>query len=71
MTTTEAYLQTWTEARKRYTNLLTEITEVDLRKKLANTQNSAGFLIRHLFDLTKIQISHVYLSHTYPAIRSF
>jgi uncharacterized damage-inducible protein DinB len=60
MTTTEAYLQTWTEARKRYTNLLTEITEVDLRKKLANTQNSAGFLIRHIGDVELLFAKNVF-----------
>lgn len=49
--TTEAYLQSWTEARTRFTNLLKDIKEEDLTKKLINTKNSAGFLIRHISDV--------------------
>ena len=51
MTTTQAYLQTWIEARTRFTNLLKDIKEEDLKKKLVNTKNSAGFLIRHIADV--------------------
>ena len=48
---TELYIQTWTEARTRFSNLLTGIREEDLGKKLMNTRNSAGFLIRHIGDV--------------------
>jgi uncharacterized damage-inducible protein DinB len=51
MTTTQAYLQTWAEARTRFSNLLKDIKEEDLKKKLINTKNSAGFLIRHIADV--------------------
>jgi uncharacterized damage-inducible protein DinB len=51
MTTSQAYLQTWTEARTRFTNLLKDIKEEDLKKKLVNTKNTAGFLIRHIADV--------------------
>lgn len=51
MTTTQAYLQTWIEARTRFTNLLKEVKEEDLKKKLVNTKNTAGFLIRHIADV--------------------
>ena len=51
MTTTQAYLQTWTEARTRFTNLLKDIKEEDLIRKLINTNNSAGFLICHIGDV--------------------
>ena len=51
MTTSQAYLQTWTEARTRFTNLLKDIKEEDLKKKLINTKNSAGFLIRHIAEV--------------------
>jgi len=60
MTITEAYLQTWTEARTRFTNLLKEITEDDLKKKLANTKNSAGFLIRHIGDVELLFAKNVF-----------
>lgn len=51
MSTTSFYLETFTEARTRFTNLLKDIKEEDLKKKLINTKNSAGFLIRHIADV--------------------
>ena len=60
MTTTQAYLQTWTEARTRFTNLLKDIKEEDLKKKLTNTKNSAGFLIRHIADVELLFAKNVF-----------
>ncbi len=60
MTTTQAYLQTWAEARTRFLNLLTDLTEEDLAKKLVNTQNSAGFLIRHIADVELLFAKNVF-----------
>lgn len=60
MTTTQAYLQTWKEARTRFTNLLKEIKEEDLAKKLINTKNSAGFLIRHIGDVELLFAKNVF-----------
>jgi len=60
MTTTELYLQTWTEARTRFTNLLKDILEEDLPKKLINTKNSAGFLIRHIGDVELLFAKNVF-----------
>jgi len=60
MTTTQAYLQTWTEARTRFTNLLKDVQEEDLKKKLANTKNSAGFLIRHIGDVELLFAKNVF-----------
>ena len=60
MNTTEAYLQTWTEARTRFTNLLKDIKEEDLTKKLMNTKNSAGFLIRHIADVELLFAKNVF-----------
>jgi hypothetical protein len=51
MNTTGLLLQTWSEARTRFSNLLIDIKPEDLTKKLPNTRNSAGFLIRHVADL--------------------
>ncbi|MEX2232529.1 MAG: DinB family protein [Cyclobacteriaceae bacterium] len=60
MSTTQLYLQTWTEARTRFTNLLKEIKEEDLKKKLINTKNSAGFLIRHIADVELLFAKNVF-----------
>lgn len=51
MNTTSLYLETFTEARTRFTNLLKDIKEEDLKKKMLNTKNSAGFLIRHIAEV--------------------
>jgi uncharacterized damage-inducible protein DinB len=60
MTTTEAYLATWLEARTRFTNLLTNLKEEALTKKLIGTQNSAGFLIRHIADVELLFAKNVF-----------
>lgn len=43
MTTTQLYLQTWAEARTRFTNLLKELKAEDLPKKLINTKTVQVF----------------------------
>jgi uncharacterized damage-inducible protein DinB len=60
MTTTQAFLQTWIEARTRFTNLLKDIKEEDLKVKLVNTKNSAGFLIRHIGDVELLFAKNVF-----------
>ena len=60
MTTTQAYIQTWEEARTRFTNLLGELKAEDLAKKLMNTKNSAGFLIRHICDVELLFAKNVF-----------
>lgn len=60
MTHTELFLQTWAEARTRFTSLLKEIRQEDLVKKLANTKNSAGFLIRHVADVELLFAKNVF-----------
>ncbi len=60
MTTTQAYLQTWTEARTRFSNLLKDLKEEDLKKKLKNTKNSGGFLIRHIADVELLFAKNVF-----------
>ena len=64
MTTTEAYLQTWQEARTRFTDLLKDIKQDGLIKKLINTKNSAGFLIRHIGDVELLFAKNVFGSIT-------
>lgn len=60
MTTTELYLQTWLEARTRFSNLLKELSDANLSKKLLNTRNSAGFLIRHIADVELLFAKNVF-----------
>ncbi|MGZ8549619.1 MAG: DinB family protein, partial [Chitinophagaceae bacterium] len=60
MTSTQAYLQTWIEARTRFTNLLKDLKEEELPKKLVNTKNSAGFLIRHIGDVELLFAKNVF-----------
>lgn len=57
---TQLYLQTWAEARTRFTNLLKDIREEQLTKKLINTKNSAGFLIRHIGDVELLFAKNVF-----------
>lgn len=63
MNLTQAYLETWAEARTRFTNLLKDIKEEDLRKKLEGTKNSAGFLIRHIGDVELLFAKNVFGGH--------
>ena len=60
MKITEAYLQSFTEARTRFTNLLKEVKEENLTRKLVNTKNSAGFLIRHIADVELLFAKNVF-----------
>ncbi|MBS1689971.1 MAG: DinB family protein [Bacteroidetes bacterium] len=60
MIITQAYLQTWAEARTRFSNLLPSIKEEDLVKKLINTKNTAGFLIRHIADVELLFTKNVF-----------
>ena len=60
MDPTHLYIQTWMEARTRFTNLLKDIRAEDLTKKLVNTKNSAGFLIRHIADVEMLFAKNVF-----------
>lgn len=60
MNTTEAYLQTWLEARTRFSNLLKDVKKDQLILKLSNTKNSAGFLIRHIGDVELLFAKNVF-----------
>lgn len=60
MTTTEAYVQTWIEARTRFSNLLKDLREEQLTNKLQNTKNTAGFLIRHIADVELLFAKNVF-----------
>ena len=57
---TNLYIQTWVEARTRFSNLLSSIHTIDLVKKLPGTKNSAGFLIRHICDVELLFAKNVF-----------
>lgn len=59
-TKTEILIALWIEARTRFTNQLTSLTQEDLKKKLPPSQNSAGFLIRHIGDVELLFAKNVF-----------
>ena len=59
-TKTELFLELWIEARTRFTNQTQIITESDLTKKLLPSQNSIGFLIRHIGDVELLFAKNVF-----------
>jgi uncharacterized damage-inducible protein DinB len=58
--TTQILLALWMESRTRFSDQLTKINEDDLRKKLMPSQNSIGFLIRHIGDVEFLFAKNVY-----------
>lgn len=48
---TTLFVQLWVEARTRFSNQLKNISETDLTKKMGNSPNSVGFLLRHIADV--------------------
>jgi len=59
-TKTQLFLELWVEARTRFTNQLPALTEADLKKKLLPSQNSVGFLIRHVGDVELLFAKNVF-----------
>jgi len=59
-TKTQVFLELWQEARTRFTNQVTNITEQDLLKKLGSSPNSIGFLIRHIGDVELLFAKNVF-----------
>ena len=57
---THHFLALWKEARTRFTNQLEDITESDLKKKLGDGPNSAGFLIRHMAEVELLFAKNVF-----------
>lgn len=57
---TQLLTDLWQEARTRFTNQLLLITENDLKKKLAPSPNSLGFLIRHIGDVELLFAKNVF-----------
>jgi uncharacterized damage-inducible protein DinB len=59
-TQTEILLELWIEARTRFTNQLENLSENDLLKKLGESPNSVGFLIRHMGDVELLFAKNVF-----------
>jgi uncharacterized damage-inducible protein DinB len=57
---TQLLIELWRESRTRLTNQLQLITENDLKKKLAPSPNSVGFLIRHIGDVELLFAKNVF-----------
>jgi len=57
---TQLFLDMWEEARTRFTNQLSNITQGDLSKKLLPAPNSIGFLIRHIGDVELLFAKNVF-----------
>ena len=60
MHTTQQLLSLWEEARTRFTNLLEKVQTADLPKRLGDSPNSAGFLMRHIADVELLFARNVF-----------
>ena len=58
--TTHNFYQLWAEARTRFSNQLPHLKETDLTKKLGNSPNSVGFLMRHIGDVELLFAKNVF-----------
>ena len=59
-TKTQLLLELWQEARTRFSNQLTRLSQDDLKKKLPPAVNSVGFLIRHIGDVELLFAKNVF-----------
>jgi len=59
-TKTDILIELWIESRTRFTNQLENLTEDDLQKKLGESPNSVGFLIRHIGDVELLFAKNVF-----------
>lgn len=57
---TTLLIELWIESRTRFLNQLETITPADLSKKLGNSPNSVGFLIRHIGDVELLFAKNVF-----------
>lgn len=57
---TKILIELWIESRTRFTDQLSSITESDLKKRLLPSQNSVGFLIRHIGDVELLFAKNVF-----------
>ena len=60
METTSHFVAQWVEARTRFSNQMKTIQAKDLTKKLGDSPNSIGFLIRHIGDVEMLFSKNVF-----------
>ena len=65
---TDLLIQTWEEARSRFSNQLKDITEDDLSRKLLPSPNSIGYLMRHIGDVELLFGKNVFGDKTIKVI---
>lgn len=65
---TTLLLELWIESRTRFSNQLDTVLSEDLTKKLGNSPNSVGFLIRHIGDVELLFAKNVFGSSTVQVI---
>jgi uncharacterized damage-inducible protein DinB len=53
-------IELWKEGRTRFTNQLANIKPDDLGKRLGDSPNSAGFLIRHIAEVELLSAKNVF-----------
>ncbi len=68
MSTTTSLLALWKEARTRFSNQLSQLNEIDLKKKIAPNSNSIGFLMRHIGDVELLFAKNVFGDSTVSVI---
>lgn len=57
---TQLFIELWHEARTRFSNQLENFTDSDLKKTLAPSPNSLGFLIRHIGDVELLFAKNIF-----------
>lgn len=62
-TSTAILLSLWMEARTRFSDQISKLTALDLPKKLTPSQNSIGFLMRHIGDVEFLFAKNVFGLH--------
>lgn len=60
MTTTESLIKLWKEARTRFEHQLDNLKSEDLKKRLGDSPNSVGFLLRHIADVELLFAKNVF-----------
>jgi uncharacterized damage-inducible protein DinB len=59
-TQTQSVLELWQEARTRLTRQLEKISATDLKRTLRPSQNSVGFLLRHIGEVELLFAKNVF-----------
>lgn len=57
---TDLLIELWLEARTRFDNQIETLSEKDLSKRLSESPNSIGFLVRHIGDVELLFAKNVF-----------